>query len=561
MVSSENWSGLLTDKGHHIDMVSGIAPSPDCWLDAFRTLNVDATSAADACNLMSTEYQKFMALELARCHIKDMGRSLFDESTEDYNQSNCSGINYRNHMRQCLVYLTVSAETAYTHFLTYINQLCIRLSREVVMDQFYHTSVNLSKAASEAECQLKDIITQQQAMWTTWNERDKQFEQYQNQLEEYFEDERVRWTREFSHVQSQWQREQETWLMQQNTRQKIQMDEIRLQQQLLAQQKEQLIAFSEAIAQTHQSIQPWSITLDKLFQNAHNVYLLFQAILHFAGNVLLLWLFTYLRCLRWLRQLMLMILVVGGLAELILLWNLDNLTSHAGENSRAVRSVIAVLEITIFMIGVLLSPCLRQSRSTNSPDYYLDQRRTLPADNGRRSAGKVGVEVERHRTNDHSTILPSSWKGNHGPGDFAPHYVPLLDDLCSLQSGLFSTTANIQQNFAMTGHDLETSESLSLLMLQNPHTRPRTSVDEFHDFHSVETSSSSSSSTSDNSPTQQQQQPQPEAISLEFKRSTDNDSVSHRTESATACQKRQRALSLDSPVDEPMTYKRTRVME
>jgi hypothetical protein len=151
-------------------------PAPKCWRNAMHLLlwqdyndsfpidrkhgpHQDATIL---CQSLPDSHQKLLALEIARCHMADLGRDLFstpiqranvkettaDESTtttkdvngggtaagQDLERSNChEPLTNVDDMYYCLKYLTDSGTNAYTQYVAYVQLLCTRLTQEVFL--------------------------------------------------------------------------------------------------------------------------------------------------------------------------------------------------------------------------------------------------------------------------------------------------------------------------------------------------------------------------------------------------------------------------------------------
>ena len=151
--------GSIQPKNHYLNHgdLQPIPPaSPDCWLSAFKSLDADGihftpdgTVDATVCSWMAPDHQKVLALELSRCHLKDLGRSLMTDDT-----MTCSDVNIVN----CLTKLSDIGVTTYTSFFAYVNQLCLRLLQEVVVNHYHSTSFRLAKSSELAEGRLQEMI-------------------------------------------------------------------------------------------------------------------------------------------------------------------------------------------------------------------------------------------------------------------------------------------------------------------------------------------------------------------------------------------------------------------
>ena len=343
-----------------------LASSPDCWRNAMRMINADSTIATDVCKWMTTQHQKIMALELTRCHLHDLGRHLFEEATSDHPAAICSQENYRDNLVECLTHLTPSAEIAYTQFLTHINLLCIRLSRETVMDHFDESSLRLARISVEAEHKLKEMMKGQEEFWKAWSEREKEASVAHDQFKHDINQQRVRWVLETSQWRSQWHHEQEKWMLERQLVQQYELEEINKQTDELSRQRNELVQLSDTIARANQTIQPWSINLQSLYLYAQRAYHALKCMIYVTANLIVIWALTALRCLRWMRRYMWVIASLGYLLEAGFLITLSPheeksflVSNHDLEFSDAWRELIIVSQIVFFVLGAVISPCRR----------------------------------------------------------------------------------------------------------------------------------------------------------------------------------------------------------
>jgi hypothetical protein len=406
-------------------------PSSDCWLEALQGIQQqhgrsthDYSSqdhnnnnnnhhqdgmAADACGWMNMHHQKLLALELAWCHISDLGRRLFRQDddnnhegqghhghysarhhyhhhhhqqqhsssrTEDHQTVSCSN-DYANHLVYCLTRLTPSAETAYTHFLTYIHQLCIRLSKEVVMNQFYQTTVKLSQAATMAEEQMRRLVQQQQEIGSSWKNQHDETILLQQEWQRTIQQDRVQWEDESRILRRQWKEQQEQWRRELEAYQQAQIHERAEQQRILNRQHEEMLGqFSDTIttwAQQQTLVSPWSL-IDRLhswYQSARMVSQMVGIVFHVVATLLVIRALTYPRCLQWLWRCLVAWILLGGLMEILALvfqWsdkNDNTTTLRGGDNasiseeglSHSIRGMIWSFGALFYMLGIILSPC------------------------------------------------------------------------------------------------------------------------------------------------------------------------------------------------------------
>ncbi|MGK3735219.1 MAG: hypothetical protein ACI90V_002059 [Bacillariaceae sp.] len=191
-----------------------IPASPDCWLEAIEALKKrsnsvffdggeDIMDGEDGskvvndmtCSSMTSEDQKFLALELSRCHLLDLGRPLFQFKDEDERNTcsqtmrDCSkndGSQQANNIAtNCLIHLTDPGVSTYTHFFSYVNQLCTRLLSETIFGMYYQTSNQLARSSKIAESKMQILIEQQDVLLDRWNEREKHVQEKFRGLERF----------------------------------------------------------------------------------------------------------------------------------------------------------------------------------------------------------------------------------------------------------------------------------------------------------------------------------------------------------------------------------------
>lgn len=132
--------------------------SPKCWQSAVMLLNsLDANdSISDVrtmCTAMPDVQQKWLALEISRCHLHDLGKALFQNIWT--NGSNCKSMSASNvdSIYNCLKNLTPIGETTYTIYVTYVQNLCIRLTQELILQNQQDTQQEIFKRYAELSMQ------------------------------------------------------------------------------------------------------------------------------------------------------------------------------------------------------------------------------------------------------------------------------------------------------------------------------------------------------------------------------------------------------------------------
>lgn len=238
---------LPFDKNtHHGEAPTGLSllpASPDCWLEAIRSLNIwsfpqdsfsngmgdDGSRVLDSvtCGSLTSVDQKVLALELSKCHMKDLRRPLFHfndakeeeacvQGLADFRQVTTGNVGKKSPFpKSCLVHLTDAGFHTYTHFFSYVNQLCTRLLSEVVLGQYYDASRQLAHSSRRAELTFQTLIDQQDALFHRWNEREEHvmsmydrleaqsqgFDDKLDDLESRIEEEKEAWIHEYRRFQ------------------------------------------------------------------------------------------------------------------------------------------------------------------------------------------------------------------------------------------------------------------------------------------------------------------------------------------------------------------------
>lgn len=155
------------------DVMAAVPPSPECWMGAMKAMHqLERDAAANGeqppssslgsivCTNMSHDHKKALALELARCQMKDVGRLLF----HDTNNEDCSRpVTSTTVLHSCLSRMTDAGMNAYSLFFTHVHQSCTRLTQEQLMQA--------SQVATE---QLHTMLAHQSEMWAEREERDQE---------------------------------------------------------------------------------------------------------------------------------------------------------------------------------------------------------------------------------------------------------------------------------------------------------------------------------------------------------------------------------------------------
>lgn len=346
--------------------LASLPSSPECWLDAMQALNLEAASNPDACQWMTPLQQKMLALELARCHVKDLAQSIFKESSSEF----CSPGIYQDHFYECLAQMTPTGETAYTHFLTYIGQLCTRLLREVMMTKFHQASLQLVKVTESAESQLKHLFQRQEELSESWRNREEEAVRLLGSFKKEVYGERERWLMESALIKSQIRAQGAEWLEESEKARNYQLSEMMRQREELIRQREELQELVETVVRTQNSIKPWSLSLDSLYTYLQNAYRMIQWFLNALGECIVIWLLCLPPCLRWLRSYMMGWVILAGAIECVVAIGNDGWLSQDDEEEfvQSVRSLLLLLEVFTFVLGLLVSMCCCCRRNKSNKD-------------------------------------------------------------------------------------------------------------------------------------------------------------------------------------------------
>ena len=290
--------------------------SPECWLNAVNVFSylseeqgtppmssanaksaksISMDVATTACSWMSNEHQKLLALHLASCHLSDIGRPLFmKDVSHECSSDNTSDRPFvtLDNLSTCLTKLSDAGVTTYTHFFSYVNQLCTRLLQEVLVGHYYETSDRLAKSSQQAHEKVEAIVQQHEMLWDNWNERQSELVQFQ----ESFRKELLG--------------QQEQWLKYQTSLQKNHT-------KALESQHRHIQKMSEAVAKANQTMKPWLAIAESILAVTSQNILNFASCLQFVcGAVCAIFIVTFFSRTRWLRKRLCTIVLVEVTLEL-----------------------------------------------------------------------------------------------------------------------------------------------------------------------------------------------------------------------------------------------------
>ena len=290
-----------------------IPASPDCWLEAIEALKKrsnsvffdegeDTMDGQDGskvvndmtCSSMTSEDQKFLALELSRCHLLDLGRPMFQFKDKD-ERNTCSqtmrdcnkndGSQQTNNIASnCLIHLTDPGVSTYTHFFSYVNQLCTRLLSETIFGMYYQTSNQLAQSSKIAESKMQVLIEQQDILFDRWNEREKLVQEQFQGLERFQKNLAIE----------------------------------------LERHQEEFEILHSITRKARSFIQHWSYGIDSIARCFKIIYSLFRGAIYNICGILVVFVLTIPMSFRWMRGYMVAMILTELLTEIGVEWISDD---------------------------------------------------------------------------------------------------------------------------------------------------------------------------------------------------------------------------------------------
>jgi len=481
-----------------------IPASPDCWLEAMQVLKMrhksifrddelfdsvqtDGNDSSDqiintmTCRWMTSDDQKVLALELSKCHMEDIGRPLFQFQDEnqhsscsrvikDYNGMKPQGhietdideanIFHRGHQKQgnrlsiasnCLVHLTDTGVSTYTHFFSYVNELCTRLLSETVLGMYRQTSHQLVKSSKIAESKIQALIEQQDVFFDKWSEREEHVLNIYDELD-------CRIQEKSSSIESEIQ----------SLREKIQdehrlrNDEYKRYQDALADEiqkyREEFTIFSNMTRKARNLIQASSYGLDSVISWLKAVHVLFEGVVYNVCGILFSYILTIPFDFRWMRFYMLATFLMSLSVDMWIVWvdtcgDKGATWMFANIESRdflRTNSFYAICNFCLLGIFVSLFFGYRRPEGQNecNDEELLERYEARTNDNIRAQRGATQGE---HHDEVESSFLPErSVKPNYAFAPFlssgsAPHLYGTYGDRARATSRLSSDPISAQQ--------------------------------------------------------------------------------------------------------------------
>ena len=387
--------------------------SPECWKRATAVLQTtyrqnkkepyrhhNTEDATKLCQALPEAHQKKLALEIARCHLQDLGRTLYRSSAAERECTTTTAANLdQEAIHSCLKQLTDSGENAYTQYVSYVQILCIQLTQEVLLEyqqsvqdevaskyaalagqsiqnmeaiyQMSKSHAEQMQSISEIPAILRDQMTRElkDQLKETLDEqlRDRIAELLQNQASE----QATFWGNLMDHLELRNQEHQERvndWTSYQTMLWQKQAREMAIQSAALDEQRMRMEHLSKTVAETAENFQPL-VGLQSLLKVATNGYTWMMFLLHFLGTFNVVWLITRPEMCHVFRSYLFGIVFGEAILEFALTaavqYELLTETGHVACITE-LRHWTLLLECIAFLIGLLGSCCIGVSKTSET---------------------------------------------------------------------------------------------------------------------------------------------------------------------------------------------------
>jgi len=314
-----------TGTGYHIDVSGGqdvyqpaVKVSPECWRIATTIVQktqhqIYASDTSKMCEVLPEAHQKRLALEIARCHLQDLGRPLYRSSAAE-RECTTTSVDHET-VQSCLKRLTDSGENAYTQYITYIQVLCIQLTQEVILQYQQKAKDEVAKKYAEISGQsiahMETITSQMQ----TISEipallQDQLTRELKDQLKESLDEQLRDRISELLRTQAaeqasflgnimdhlelrdvEHQERVNDWTHYQSSMWQKQAREMEGQRVALDEQRLKMERLSETVSETTQNMQPL-VGLQSFIKVATEGYTWITFLLHFLGTFNIVWVAT-----------------------------------------------------------------------------------------------------------------------------------------------------------------------------------------------------------------------------------------------------------------------------
>ncbi|KAL3944836.1 MAG: hypothetical protein SGBAC_001101 [Bacillariaceae sp.] len=331
--------------------------SPDCWLETLQELYPNDFGGSgqqqpldlSTCFQLDTHHQQALALRLTKCHLETMGRPLVT-TTEDTRNA-CDDLHHPSGIKDCLLSLSETAGTTYTLFFKDLHYVCTRLLQESVTNRYYQTTQDLEQVSKLAEARLQNILHQQEESSIFWKQKEER-------MAEWFHEQSQSSANQVLELQEQMQSKQ---------------------QEDLHRHKEELQSLADVLQTTKASIQPWTQLVDFVFRCIPIGFSVLKIAASMLRTMVIIMILTPHKQLRRTRLKLLVVLLLGGLGEIVLLWSEseDEMGLTAVERlelSEGLRSFVVFFLSGVYLSGLVsfCCGCKRQHKEEDENEFEED---------------------------------------------------------------------------------------------------------------------------------------------------------------------------------------------
>ncbi|GKY91236.1 hypothetical protein MPSEU_000096200 [Mayamaea pseudoterrestris] len=396
-ISSSSKSSTLAQS---VEANIGLLPeSPRCWKSAVALFHETQLTPEQSqqlivtlCQMMPEEKLKLLALEIARCHLEDLGKPLFHDPQLLQRCSVKAGEDTPD-VHYCLKHLTDTGANAYTHYVSYVQQLCTRLTQELIMNiqheatnemamrhaDISRQSIELTERQAEQMSmlvnlpeQVKERLTEELTESLKHSLAESLDHQLHDQLDIQLRELLANHAAEQAHIAEMTFKQAEMRSAEQKERLELLYESQRIVWDAqLQEQREKVKALSETVSKTTQTIQPL-LGIQTLVVAATQGYTWLTFILHFLGTFNVIWLITRpQRCHRF-RSYLFGLVMTEALFEIGVMMLQEHELLTESERMIAVVEVrrwTFSLECMVYVFGLLFSRPPRSSAHYSLTDH------------------------------------------------------------------------------------------------------------------------------------------------------------------------------------------------
>jgi hypothetical protein len=426
----DSYDGPGSHDNNAVDTYTIPPPSPRCWKTAWKLFqhvqqDQHSSDAQAMCSVMPEAQQKALALEIARCHLQDLGiplikdRAMLHQCSEGQQQKHQqdSPFDDTNNtvLQKCLKSLTAEGINAYTHYISYVQQLCTRLTAEhmvhhvtsryqAVSQQSLDHMETLSSmwsekhaeqmnSLSEIPAMIKDQLTMELKEQLRETVKEQLSEQLQIQLREHLEagigdllqqqaiEQASFLTHIMGHIEvrdSEQKETYESWTQHQTT-------QFQNQARDMERQRAKMQALDDIVSTTTRNMQPL-VGLQSLVAAATEGYTWITFLLYFLGTFNVVWLFTRPQRCHGFRCYLFAVVLLEAVFELSLKAMIDYDWISESDRTLAIDEVrrwALYLECLAYIAGLVSSFFVDQTASIQQETLQqkmpvLDRRDAIP---------------------------------------------------------------------------------------------------------------------------------------------------------------------------------------